>query len=296
MKILTITTNNYESFFLLYVDNELTELEKQEVESFVKSNPALSVEFDALKQTKLHPEQIIYAQKHFLYKHEEEVTNAIHTKQEGNVISKDTFTIKWYHLAAAVSIGIILWITNFTKTNLAPKNLKTEIVNAQPKPNSGNQSIVQNTEKSDSVLQELPKNKTSITIKKVQLYKSESVAENKIIEVPIVEQNISNPNTILPTAVALTENQRQNISQIDALEMNNPIISQTTVEPNVATLQNENNKSEAETIVIKPKKGLNKLKAFINKIDNQIDALTSIEPSANERTIKVAAFTISLKK
>jgi len=293
MKILTITTNNYESFFLLYVDNELTELEKQEVEAFVKSNPALSIEFDSLKQTKLHPEQIIYANKHFLYKQEEEVINAIHTKQEGNVISKDTFTIKWYHLAAAVSIGIILLITNFTKTNLTTKILKTEIVNAQPKPNSGNQSIVQNTDKSDSVLQDLPKNKTSNTLKKVQLYNTESIAENKIIEVPIVEQNISNPNTILPTAVALTENQRQNISQIDAIQLNNPIIAQTTIEPIIPTKQNE---IEAVTVVIKPQKGLRKLKAFINKIDNQIDALTSIEPSANERSIKVAAFTIPLKK
>jgi flagellar biosynthesis protein FliP len=293
MKILTITTNNYESFFLLYVDNELTELEKQEVESFVKSNPALSVEFVALKQTKLHPEQIIYANKHFLYKQEEEVINAIHTKQEGNVTSKDTFTIKWYHLAAAVSIGIILLITNFTKTNLTTKILKTEIVNAQPKPNSGNQSIVQNTDKSDSVLQDLPKNKTSNTLKNVQLYNSESIAENKIIEVPIAEQNLSNSTTILPLAVTSTENQRQNISQIDAIQLNNPIITQTTIEPIIPTRQNE---IEAETVVIKPQKGLRKLKAFINKIDNQIDVLTSIEPSANERSIKVAAFTIPFKK
>jgi hypothetical protein len=293
MKILTITTNNYEAFFLLYVDNELTELEKQEVEAFVKSNPTLSVEFDSIKQTKLQPEQIIYAQKHFLYKHEEEITNAIHTKQEGNVISKDTFTIKWYHLAAAVSIGIILWITNFTKTNLPAKNLKTEIVTAQPKPISGNQSIVQNTHKSGPVLQDFPKIKTSITIKKVQSYNNESIAENKIIEVPIVEQNIANPNTIYPITIASTENQRQNISQIDEIKLNNPIIAQTTIEPIIPTKQNE---IEAVTVVIKPQKGLRKLKAFINKIDNQIDALTSIEPSANERSIKVAAFTIPLKK
>ena len=75
--------------------------------------------------------------------------------------------------------------------------------------------------------------------------------------------------------------------------MNNPIITQTTIEPIIPTRQNE---IEAETVVIKPQKGLRKLKAFINKIDNQIDALTSIEPSANERSIKVAAFTIPLKK
>jgi hypothetical protein len=296
MKILTITTNNYESFFLLYVDNELTELEKQEVEVFVQSNPALHVEFDLIKQTKLLPEQIIYPQKHFLYKQEEEITSKIHTKQEGNVISKDTITIKWYHLAAAVSIGIILWITNFTKSNLTSKNVKTEIVTAQPKPISGNQSIVQNTHKSGPVLQDFPKIKTSITIKKVQLYNTESITENKTIEVPIVEQNIANPNTIHPITIASTENQRQIIRHVDAIEVSTPIIAQTIVEPIVATLQNETNKSEAETIVIKPKKGLNKLKAFINKIDNQIDALTSIDPSANERSIKVAAFTIPLKK
>lgn len=50
---LQITRANYEEYFLLYVDNELTKEEKQAVEAFLALHPDLQAEMDILLGTKL---------------------------------------------------------------------------------------------------------------------------------------------------------------------------------------------------------------------------------------------------
>ncbi|HUB61551.1 MAG TPA: hypothetical protein VL978_12645 [Puia sp.] len=51
-----ITRDNYEEFFLLYTDNELSAAEKQEVERFVTDHPDLREEWEALLQCRLSPD------------------------------------------------------------------------------------------------------------------------------------------------------------------------------------------------------------------------------------------------
>lgn len=46
-----INQHNYEEFFLLYIDNELSVQEREMVEDFLKQNPELAGELDLLKQT-----------------------------------------------------------------------------------------------------------------------------------------------------------------------------------------------------------------------------------------------------
>jgi len=54
-----ITRENYEEFFLLYTDNELSVAERQEVERFVNHHPDLREEWEALLQCRLSSEQHI---------------------------------------------------------------------------------------------------------------------------------------------------------------------------------------------------------------------------------------------
>ncbi|MGZ3958842.1 MAG: anti-sigma factor family protein, partial [Flavisolibacter sp.] len=50
-----IHPGNYEEFFILYLDDELTGPEKQLVEAFLEGHPHLQAEFEMLMATKLEP-------------------------------------------------------------------------------------------------------------------------------------------------------------------------------------------------------------------------------------------------
>jgi hypothetical protein len=65
-----VDRHNYEDYFLLYVDNELTVEQRKQVELFIKENPDLEEELVMLQQSRLVPETIVFEEKHLLMKGE----------------------------------------------------------------------------------------------------------------------------------------------------------------------------------------------------------------------------------
>jgi len=65
---MNINRHNYEEFFLLYVDNELSAAERNVVELFVQQNPDLGKELNLLQQAIVHDDEIIFDDKQSLLK------------------------------------------------------------------------------------------------------------------------------------------------------------------------------------------------------------------------------------
>src|SRR5687768_5682699 len=64
-----INRHNYEEFFLLYVDNELSVADRQSVEAFVEQNPDLEEELVMMMQSVLRPDtNIVFGNKEMLLK------------------------------------------------------------------------------------------------------------------------------------------------------------------------------------------------------------------------------------
>ena len=77
-----INISNYEEFFLLYIDGELSAADKQAVEQFVQVNPYLAVELNMLRQAQLPGEQMIFDEKDSLYRSEAEGINLLNHEEQ----------------------------------------------------------------------------------------------------------------------------------------------------------------------------------------------------------------------
>lgn len=66
---MVITRDNYEAYFVMYVDDELNVSERKAVEAFIEQNPDLEEEMVMLQQSVLRPnDQIVFEPKELLYK------------------------------------------------------------------------------------------------------------------------------------------------------------------------------------------------------------------------------------
>lgn len=127
-----ITLDNYESWFLLFVDNELSLADRQKVELFVLQHPDLQASFELFMQTKLAPEEWVFNNKEVLYKKEEQKRPVVY--------------MRWLRYAAAAAvIGLVatVWMiapTNQLKTPIEINGAQPEVVGTQPAINSSNRS------------------------------------------------------------------------------------------------------------------------------------------------------------
>ena len=115
-----INAANYETFFLLYADNELSGNNKKEVEQFVLQHPKLQQQFTLLMQTVLQPETIVFADKQGLYRKE----------RERRIIP---FYLSRLAVAAALTgLAVLVWWLIPSSGNKDLVTVSPKINNAQP--------------------------------------------------------------------------------------------------------------------------------------------------------------------
>jgi hypothetical protein len=109
---------NYEERLISYIDNELNEEDRKDVEKFVAGHPAIQKELNLLQQTKLQPETIVFPGKESLYRKEE----------KARVIS-----VRWMRIAAAAILLFAIATTTIILINNKGTNSGGDVANADPK-------------------------------------------------------------------------------------------------------------------------------------------------------------------
>ena len=135
-----INTSNYEAYFLLYIDNELSADEKLAVENFIKENPGYQDEITSLKQSVLTADNIIFENKSSLYRLEEmEASLPFAFKQ--NLYRKEAATVvKGYFnnrrmIGVASVAAMLLLLLGYKIYSTNPTNTLNEIVQKKNKEN-----------------------------------------------------------------------------------------------------------------------------------------------------------------
>ncbi len=196
-----LSISSYETYFLLYIDNELSTNEKADVELFVLQHPQLQAEFMLLKQTKLTPEQVIFINKELLYRKEEKERPVIY--------------LQWRRIAvAAALIGLIFSLWMIESDKWSNKNIQTNAANNNAKTIEPNQIIdIGSSRKGDTKLTEVlkvaksnPINLISIEKKQDQLIAFNSTIVNAVLPIvpetdQRVEESIASLNNSLETSL-----------------------------------------------------------------------------------------------
>ncbi len=118
-----INRNNYETFFLLYLDGELSGAERTGVESFLREHADLQKEFSLLQFTIQQPVDTVFEPKELLYRREEK---------------RRVIPVYWTRIAAAfIMILAGSWFTlSILKNNKAVSTTRDQsVVNIKTKKN-----------------------------------------------------------------------------------------------------------------------------------------------------------------
>jgi hypothetical protein len=231
----SIGIDNYEEFFLLYVDNELNESGNDTVEKFVLQQPRLQDEFTLLKQTVLQPEKIVFPDKKTLYR-----------REERRVVPY------WTRIAAAAAfIGIaalVWWITPHVN-NINGRAVAT----VQPKKQTVKPAQSE-IKKQDQPVQPVTQPSTNTSNQLIATEQTKNKKDDKAIVktekrsiVKPVEKNIQDVNN----DIALSNKKKKDVSNAlpqvtipekkdDAVVKNEPVISDINTEndnPNEDPLQ-----------------------------------------------------------
>ncbi|HRH61024.1 MAG TPA: hypothetical protein PL045_10670 [Chitinophagaceae bacterium] len=240
-----ISMENYEEYFLLYIDNELDEKKRKETELFVLQHPQLQEAFTLLKQTVLEKEKIVFENKDVLYQRERRVIPLV-----------------WQRIAVAASFILIagaVWMLvpkgKEVRNSLANEGAKTTNPKSNKKDsspsiaeNKAQQLLSTNTDSSSSqILNKENNNAVAVKQSKQKAGQQNKIAYNTVQLQILPEQNETQANVIaqndnnetLPpqTDVAINSNSN-NVSDNSTQQINNYT---TSAQANaLTTVKNDN--------------------------------------------------------
>ena len=305
-----LTESNVQEWMVLAVDGELNDTQIARLQSFLQSAPELQKEFALLQMTKIPAEEIVFADKSSLYRHEEKVR-----------------VIPWRRIAAAVillvaGLGTYTFVTRKkgaevlpvagTNKGVKPGKLNPETSNPESVKEQenaiadNNQQIVQpvNTDNPNTnstsnqvnpSIRPDKKIKTDLVVSPVKkdqpiqvAYKAETPVPEKELAV-VHDNNLPKPE-YNQSVIRNMDPQQHNAasSNVAALQADklNPEAALTVTKTNPAALYsggNENNNTVAASEPEGSKGG--KLRGFIRKVGRTFEKRTNISSSDESRLL-----------
>ena len=234
-----ISLNNYESWFLLFIDNELSISDRQKVELFILQHPQLQGEFELLQATQLAPEEWVFKNKEILYREE---------KQKRPVVY-----MRWMRYAvAAAMIGLVatVWMiapANQLKNTIEIEGAQPEIVGTQPANTKDNVTIS---------IEQSPKNSFN-QIHSNQPVQTTASKNNTVTEQPIngnsnLVASINN-ETVIKEEQATARTEQNSIETVKTATTPNVIAGRNEIETNQgANIEPAETKTDAAPEEVKP--------------------------------------------
>lgn len=294
-----VTSSNYENYFVLYGDDELSLQDKEYTEEFVYKNPQYQQDFELIIKARLTPDlNDVFPDKEKLFRKE---------KSE----SRPVFYLKMTRYAAAAAIvgiaSIIIWKS--LDTNKPDTNIY-----------AGNNSVVEspivtnNGEENKEELADLPvyaeTDNQKNELQNVEQYAKVNYSEKKSSD----GSNISNVVNVQPIESGV-KTERENMPE--KRELNNMLIANLNQkiatdqmigeieQPELINNQNifasgpaiQENKIEYAAIELPNDKNKNEFRGIFRKATRIFERVANkeSESSSYEKTLNIASFEIALK-
>lgn len=292
---------NYEEFFVLYVDGELSEEEKTDVEKFIFQYPHLRLELDLLQQTSLKPDlDIVFEKKEVLYHREEEPVQ--------------TIMLPWLRFSAAAIIlllaGLLIFknINNDVPRTLAIDNRQHPVLpvdvtkkNIMPPVTHPVADALQYERKGDQknkVMKQQPVKKDLLPAIKVHT-DPEAQMSDMTMEVPVKKAVTASlmadekevRTGVLANKVNPVSDQMLAITDHAAAS---PQEEDTDHFVKQASLNNMTNDPENGISILTASSGKTKMRGFFRKVSRVIEKTTGIDEDSN-KSVLVGSFQIALK-
>ena len=110
-----LNENTYETYLLLYIDNELSAQERAAVEAYLYAHPALQADFELLKSTIQKTPDVLFEEKALLYRFEAleasletEFKNSLYKKAAGTIVPIGFKKILSQYTSIAALVLIVL--------------------------------------------------------------------------------------------------------------------------------------------------------------------------------------------
>jgi hypothetical protein len=294
-----INITNYEEQLLNYIDDEVTNEERKEVERFVSANTEAQKELALLQKTKLQPEaEISFPDKSVLYRREEKPVRVIR--------------MTWFRVAVAAAIILIAGFTvlQFVNSgkpgNTDPVARATEtqkfIDNKVPDPNKTSvattteQSIPGNNErvKNDSEKKPTIDKEDKIKLDESSLTSTQTKGrENKNnLPEPRTDLIANNQNTASNEVVVSNLPDLKKADRVPRTESTAPVY--TSLTESDVTKKSMPALNIPDDVVAKEKDG-GGLKEFLRKTTRVFERRTKIQTTTEDNKLLVGAFAVSLK-